>query len=141
MRHEIESRPLLIAAVALILGLTFKLAPINLLFLLGLAVWLRSTRSHVVVGVAAFVGAVLAPFPAAQPQVGPSMATLSGVVTSVPRLHRAGQSFDFDTETGRLRVHASRDTLVGYGSRLNIFGKLRPVRKELRDQYAIRGVH
>ncbi len=85
MRTELERRPLVIAVLGLILGLTLALHPIHLLFLL-LAPWiLRALSSRVVFVVSLAFGSILGPGQD-QPFIDETFVSGNWVVSSMPAI-------------------------------------------------------
>ncbi|HTQ09511.1 MAG TPA: hypothetical protein VMI31_05510, partial [Fimbriimonadaceae bacterium] len=69
MQSELERRPLFVAALGLVLGLTLVLHPLHLLFLLPAPFLLRTLKSRAALALAVLVGVFFGPGPDPPPIV------------------------------------------------------------------------
>ncbi|RYG20748.1 ComEC/Rec2 family competence protein [bacterium] len=134
LRRELYHRPLVLAAVALCVGLTALLHPINLIFLLPLLV----ARRPVPVALAFLVGLTLAPRPVA---LLSEPCWINGRVTilSVPYHVEGGQAADVQTGKLKLRALFPNDATVSRGEVWQVQGKATPL-GEAAEGLALKGI-
>jgi competence protein ComEC len=144
MRAELEGRPLVLALLALALGLVsarpvqFPVALLLLVALLGVA-----SRPPLRVGLALawLTGAVLAPSPVTEWMLDrPLEVTLEGQVVGVPRLLGEVSVCDFEVGLHRLTLQFPTRADLSLGDRAQVRGRLLPLGEASRDVMLARRV-
>ena len=134
-RRELAGRPLVLAAVALVVGLTAPLHPLNVLFL-GLLIL---ARRPLPVALAFVLGLVLSPRPVAV-LAGPEWVRGPAVVLDVPVEAKEGLRATVEVGGKRLRAIFPSRTPMSKGEVWNVEGKAKPL-SEAGDGYRLRGVN
>src|SRR5471030_1935124 len=111
MREEIEARPAVVLVIGLMLGLIAISCPPTLLFLIGLAIWVRPMRAKTILAGAFVVGLALSPSPPRQ-ILEPFHLSGVGTVTSVSTVYPEGQVCEFEIGGRLLNLTVPRDLPV-----------------------------
>jgi ComEC/Rec2-related protein len=129
MVHQLRNRPLVVLALAMIVGLSIREYPLNgLLLLLGLPV-LDSNRNWIALGLGAIVGIVLSP---AVPKSGIESTTYAqgtAEIMSVPRITPNGESAEIELNGFRLTAFFPGRSDLSLGDRLQLTGLAQPLRE------------
>jgi competence protein ComEC len=134
LRRELSHRPLVLMAVALCVGLTAVLHPLNLLFLLPLLV----AKRPVSIALAFLAGLTLAPRPVAV-ITAPCWVNGQATILSVPYRVEGGQAADVQVGRRKLRALFPFNAVVSRGEVWQLQGKATPL-GEAAEGLALKGV-
>jgi ComEC/Rec2-related protein len=140
MRIELEGRPLLGLAAALILGLTIPLHPANVLLALPLLWLYRNPWVRTGLGALLLIGLVLAPTPVSAIKEARSYEG-AAVVVSTPKLYPDSTSFQLKVQDYHVRASMPGRPVVSRGDRLRVQGELRPPPPGLGTRYEMEQLH
>lgn len=140
MVEVLRNRPILILAIAFIVGLSITEYRWNLLFIPVLGFLLRDTRSLVAVGIGFLSGFLISPEIPDRGVEKSKFVESPGQVVSVPRLYPDRISYILEVQEKRLAVteplHANRS----YGDRLRVKGLVRPLKEGTEAFQLAKGV-
>lgn len=134
LRRELGHRPLVLAAVALCVGLSAVLHPVNLLFLLPLLI----ARRPVPVALSFLLGLALAPRPAAILE-RPIWVNGPATVVGVPFRSHGGLAADVVVEGHKLRALLLPETIISKGEIWALTGEAMPL-SEASEALAWKGI-
>lgn len=140
MVEVLRNRPILILAIAFIVGLSVVEYRWNLLFVPLLGFLLRDTRSLVAIALGCLGGFLLSP---EIPDVGVAKSEYveSPVqIVSVPRLYPDRISYIVEVQGKRLAVNEPLDANRSYGDRLQVKGLIRPLREGTEAYQLAKGI-
>jgi ComEC/Rec2-related protein len=121
LRRELGHRPLVLAAVALCIGLSARLFPVNLIFLVPLL----AARRPWPVAIALLLGIALSPKPAAL--LTPSWLKGQATVVGVPFLTKGGLAADVVIDGKKVRAILPAATVISRGDVWQMEGKANPL--------------
>ncbi|MFI5384537.1 MAG: ComEC/Rec2 family competence protein [Fimbriimonadales bacterium] len=139
MRTELERRPLFVAALGLILGLTLVLHPIHLLFLLPAPWILQSFKPRAVLAVGLLVGAILGPGPD-PPLIEDQYVTGRWTVATMPQILPDFQSCAVAQGQNRLLLYCERTVPLCPGSVIQFTGVAKPPKEGREAQFRLRSL-
>jgi competence protein ComEC len=140
MREELEGRPLLGLALALILGLALPQSWVMAPLVAGLAWVYRGRTVRIVLGCSLLLGLLISPRPVAS-FTEPAMLDLQATVCSAPKLYPDWTTFEACSADLRLAVGVPGQPFFAYGDRLHLTGLVRPLNDRNARLMRLEGIH
>ncbi len=125
MLETLNRRPIVLAALGLLLGLTLVAYPLNFAILIAFLIWLSCHRARWIVVAAAGVGILMAPVPV---QLISHRQALFGFaqVVSVPTLGEGRSSFEIEVNSKKWMASIFGPTQISLGDGFAVSGMARP---------------
>jgi ComEC/Rec2-related protein len=136
MRAELESRPFVILAAGLILGLTFSRQPINVLFVVALVWVVTGLRARILMAAALVAGSLLSPGPSPPPILDSQFIDTTWKVETLPKLTPFGQRCEIGHGAVRLMMTYDGPIRLCPGALIHLKGVAQPPVEGMEQYFA-----